>query len=215
MTIAATRWVMTAPGVPMVREAFAAGPLAAGEVAIEVAGCGVCHTDLGYFYDGVRTNHALPLALGHEVAGRVAAAGEGAEAWVGKPVLVHDREAHAEVTEALVAWAAVQSRVVPGILHCFSGDLSMAMALVAAGFRISFALPVSFSSNHGPRDAATAIPEAALLVETDSPYLGGAPERRNEPTTTLRVAAELARLRGVEPESIATVVRAAYGSSLA
>lgn len=88
MTIAATRWVMTAPGTPMVREAFDAGPLAAGEVAVEVAGCGVCHTDLGYFYDGVRTNHALPLALGHEISGRVAAAGAGAEGWVGKPVLI-------------------------------------------------------------------------------------------------------------------------------
>lgn len=88
MTIAATRWVMTAPGTPMVREAFDAGQLAAGEVTVAVAGCGVCHTDLGYFYDGVRTNHALPLALGHEVSGRVAAAGAGAEEWVGKPVLV-------------------------------------------------------------------------------------------------------------------------------
>jgi 6-hydroxycyclohex-1-ene-1-carbonyl-CoA dehydrogenase len=88
MTITATRWVMTAPGAPMVREAFDAGTLADGEVAIEVAGCGVCHTDLGYFYDGVRTNHALPLALGHEISGRVAAAGTGAEAWVGKSVLI-------------------------------------------------------------------------------------------------------------------------------
>ena len=88
MTIDATRWVMTKPGAPMVREAFDAGQLAAGEVAVEVAGCGVCHTDLGYYYDGVRTNHALPLALGHEISGRVAAAGEGAERWIGKSVLV-------------------------------------------------------------------------------------------------------------------------------
>jgi len=88
MKIAATRWVMTAPGTAMVREAFDAGALSAGEVAVTVAGCGVCHTDLGYFYDGVRTNHALPLTLGHEISGRVAAAGAGAEAWVGKPVLI-------------------------------------------------------------------------------------------------------------------------------
>lgn len=88
MTIDATRWVMTAPGAPMAREAFDAGRLAAGEVAVEIAGCGVCHTDLGYYYDGVRTNHALPLALGHEISGRVAAAGEGAESWLGKSVLV-------------------------------------------------------------------------------------------------------------------------------
>jgi 6-hydroxycyclohex-1-ene-1-carbonyl-CoA dehydrogenase len=55
---------------------------------IEVAGCGVCHTDLGYFYDGVRTNHALPLTLGHEISGRVVAAGSGAEAWIGKSVII-------------------------------------------------------------------------------------------------------------------------------
>jgi len=88
MTIAASRWVMSAPGVPMVRETFDAGRVGADEVAVEVAGCGVCHTDLGYYYDGVRTNHALPLALGHEVSGRVAAAGEHAQGWIGKAVLV-------------------------------------------------------------------------------------------------------------------------------
>jgi len=88
MTIAASRWVMSAPGLPMVRETFDAGRVGADEVAVEVAGCGVCHTDLGYYYDGVRTNHALPLALGHEVSGRVAAAGEHAQGWIGKAVLV-------------------------------------------------------------------------------------------------------------------------------
>jgi 6-hydroxycyclohex-1-ene-1-carbonyl-CoA dehydrogenase len=59
-----------------------------GEVAVAVAGCGVCHTDLGYFYDGVRVNHALPLALGHEVSGRVALAGPGADSWCGRAVIV-------------------------------------------------------------------------------------------------------------------------------
>jgi len=88
MTIAASRWVMTAPGAPMVRETFDAGRVGADDVVVEVAGCGVCHTDLGYYYDGVRTNHALPLALGHEVSGRVAAAGERAQGWIGKAVLV-------------------------------------------------------------------------------------------------------------------------------
>lgn len=85
--IAAVRWVMTAPGEPLKEEPFtaAAGP---GEVVIAVSGCGVCHTDLGYLYDGVRTNHPLPLALGHEISGRVVQAGEGTEAWPGKAVIV-------------------------------------------------------------------------------------------------------------------------------
>lgn len=87
MTTAATRWVMTSPNTPMERVAFEASP-GAGEVVVRIAGCGVCHTDLGYFYDGVRTNHALPLALGHEISGIVIEAGAGAEGWLGKSVIV-------------------------------------------------------------------------------------------------------------------------------
>ncbi|MFP4088543.1 MAG: 6-hydroxycyclohex-1-ene-1-carbonyl-CoA dehydrogenase, partial [Desulfobacteraceae bacterium] len=56
-----------------------------GEVLVEVAGCGVCHTDLGYFYDGVPTVSSPPLTLGHEISGTVVA---GDEAWIGKEVLI-------------------------------------------------------------------------------------------------------------------------------
>ena len=52
-----------------------------GEVLVEVAGCGVCHTDLGYFYDGVPTVNKPPLTLGHEISGTVVA---GDAAWIGK-----------------------------------------------------------------------------------------------------------------------------------
>ncbi|MBK7278718.1 MAG: 6-hydroxycyclohex-1-ene-1-carbonyl-CoA dehydrogenase [Rubrivivax sp.] len=87
MPIDAHRWLMTAPGAPLQRQDFAAIP-GPGEVVVAVAGCGVCHTDLGYFYDGVRTNQPLPLALGHEISGHVVAAGEGAAAWMGRAVIV-------------------------------------------------------------------------------------------------------------------------------
>ena len=76
MSIEAHRWLMKAIGEPMERALFDAQP-GPGEVAVAVAGCGVCHTDLGYYYDGVRTKHALPLALGHEVSGRVVGWGAG------------------------------------------------------------------------------------------------------------------------------------------
>jgi 6-hydroxycyclohex-1-ene-1-carbonyl-CoA dehydrogenase len=59
--------------------------LGPGDVLVEVAGCGVCHTDLGYFYDGVPTVSKPPLTLGHEISGTVVA---GDEAWVGKEVIV-------------------------------------------------------------------------------------------------------------------------------
>ncbi|MBM3567847.1 MAG: 6-hydroxycyclohex-1-ene-1-carbonyl-CoA dehydrogenase [Alphaproteobacteria bacterium] len=87
MSIEARRWVMTAAGAPLASEGFKAEP-GPGEAAVAVAGCGLCHTDLGYYYDGVRTKHALPLALGHEVSGRVVATGAGAEAWRGRAVIV-------------------------------------------------------------------------------------------------------------------------------
>ena len=56
-----------------------------GEVLVEVAGCGVCHTDLGYFYDGVPTVSKPPLTLGHEISGTVVA---GDEAWMDKDVII-------------------------------------------------------------------------------------------------------------------------------
>ena len=62
--------------------------LAEGEVLVRVAGCGVCHTDLGYLYDGVRTNLPLPLTLGHEISGIAIAAARGLEGLVGRAVIV-------------------------------------------------------------------------------------------------------------------------------
>jgi 6-hydroxycyclohex-1-ene-1-carbonyl-CoA dehydrogenase len=87
MSIEAHRWLMRAVGQPLERAEFRAVP-APGEVVVEVAGCGVCHTDLGYYYDGVRTKLPLPLALGHEISGRVVAAAAGGERWLGKSVIV-------------------------------------------------------------------------------------------------------------------------------
>jgi 6-hydroxycyclohex-1-ene-1-carbonyl-CoA dehydrogenase len=65
--------------------ALLAGP---DEVIVKVAACGVCHTDVGFAYDGVPTRHALPLVLGHEVTGHVVAAGENAQQWAGRAVIV-------------------------------------------------------------------------------------------------------------------------------
>src|SRR5262245_62581088 len=58
------------------------------EVIVRVAGCGVCHTDLGFFYDGVPTRRPFPLTLGHEVAGVVVEAGRDAREWLGHAVIV-------------------------------------------------------------------------------------------------------------------------------
>lgn len=88
MPHAAYRWMMNAPGAPMTREAMDIPQPGAGEVVVKIAGCGVCHTDLDYYYNGVRTNHPLPLALGHEISGHVIKAGAGAERWLDTAVII-------------------------------------------------------------------------------------------------------------------------------
>jgi TatD DNase family protein len=96
------------------------------------------------------------------------------------------------------------------VLHAFSGDAAMASRLSEAGFLVSFALPVAFRSAIGPREAAASLAAGRFVVETDSPYLGPDRDRRNEPTTVLRVAAQLARLREAEPAELVSPIGAAY-----
>jgi TatD DNase family protein len=125
------------------------------------------------------------------------------------PVAVHDRDAHDEILDALQSWVdGGPGR--RGILHAYSGDAPMAERLRIAGFLVSFALPVAFRSAAGPRAAARAAVSGTFLVETDSPYLGPDRDGRNEPTTALRVVAELARLRDEEAEVIASDVGRGY-----
>lgn len=82
------RWEMHEPNKPLVPVEIEPPPLAAGEVLVRVAGCGICHTDLGFLFGGVRTRKLPPLALGHEISGVVAAAGDAARDWVGRAVVV-------------------------------------------------------------------------------------------------------------------------------
>ena len=83
-------WQMTAPEQPMTlaTRSFDPDALTGDQVLVEVAGCGVCHTDLGFLYDGVRTRHELPLTLGHEIAGRIFARGPDAQLPIGTAVIV-------------------------------------------------------------------------------------------------------------------------------
>ncbi len=82
-----TAWTAPAPGERMEVTHREETP-GAGEAVVEVAGCGICHTDLGFFYEGVPTRHPFPLTLGHEISGRVVETGEGAQEWAGKEVVV-------------------------------------------------------------------------------------------------------------------------------
>ena len=82
------RWVMTGKGQPLAPVKFDTLSPEPDEVLVEIAGCGVCHTDLGFYYDGVRTKHALPLTRGHEISGHVIEAGADALWWTDRAVIV-------------------------------------------------------------------------------------------------------------------------------
>ncbi len=84
----ARAWVLTEGGKPLESRTIEIPEPSAGEVIVEVDACGLCHTDLGYADGSVAPRHALPLVLGHEIVGKVVQAGPGADAWVGRSVIV-------------------------------------------------------------------------------------------------------------------------------
>jgi len=79
---------LTAPNTTLQRCALPTLTPNGDDVVVQVAGCGVCHTDIGFAFDGVPTRHALPLVLGHEISGRVVATGQNADSWLGRSVIV-------------------------------------------------------------------------------------------------------------------------------
>jgi TatD DNase family protein len=90
-----------------------------------------------------------------------------------KALQIHDRDAHDDVLRILEEEGAPKSTV----LHCFSGDLTMAQECVERGYLLSFAGTVTFKNAHGLRDALSVVPLDRLLVETDAPYLTPHPWR--------------------------------------
>lgn len=123
---------------------------------------------------------------------------------VGKPLIVHDRDAHDEVITILKEENAAE---VGGVLHCFSGDLEMARACVSMGFYISFAGPLTYPKNEALREIAVTLPIDVMLVETDCPYLSPQKWRgkRNEPGYVRATAEKLAEIKGLTIEDVARV----------
>jgi TatD DNase family protein len=123
------------------------------------------------------------------------------------PVIVHCREAEADLLPMLREAAA--RGPLAGVLHAFSGDRAFAEECLALGLHVSLAGAVTYTNKKfAPlRDAARAIPDDRLLIETDSPYLVPHPlrgrEKRNEPAHLLLTAGHLAQLRGVSLQQLA------------
>jgi TatD DNase family protein len=124
---------------------------------------------------------------------------------LGKPLMIHDRDAHADVLRILDEEGAPEGVV----FHCFSGDEDMARTCVDAGYVLSFAGPVTFKNATGLRAAAALVPDDQLLVETDAPFLTPHPHRgrANEPYCLPWTVRGLAATRGVSAERVATGAR--------
>ena len=133
---------------------------------------------------------------------------------VGKPVIIHDRDAHDEIMQILTNWAAdfkgTQLAGRLGVLHTFSGDLSMAERAMDMGFCISISGPVTYKNARQLADLVRTLPLERLLVETDCPYLTPHPHRgkRNEPAYVRLVAERIAALRGIPLEDVAEATTA-------
>ncbi|NGO68300.1 TatD family hydrolase [Streptomyces boncukensis] len=121
---------------------------------------------------------------------------------LGKALVIHDREAHADVLRILDEEGAPERTV----FHCFSGDRAMAEACAAEGYFMSFAGNVTFKNAQPLRDALAAAPPELLLVETDAPFLTPAPYRGrpNAPYLVPVTVRAMAATRGMTEEALAT-----------
>jgi TatD DNase family protein len=122
----------------------------------------------------------------------------------GKPLIIHDRDAHDDVVRIMQEEHAAE---IGGVLHCFSGDLAMARKCMEMGFYISFAGPLTYPKNDALRSIAQALPIDVMLVETDCPYLSpqGWRGKRCEPAYVRATAEKLAEVKGLTLEDVARI----------
>jgi len=121
---------------------------------------------------------------------------------VSLPVIIHDREAHREIVDMLQQEKAEE---IGGVIHCFSGDWTMAKICMDMGFYISIPGTVTFKASGVYQDLVRDIPLDRLLIETDCPFLSPHPYRgkRNEPAHVRFVAEAIARIKGKDIAEIA------------
>jgi TatD DNase family protein len=126
-----------------------------------------------------------------------------------KPLIIHTRAAASDTLRIMREEHAGEAG---GVMHCFTESLEVANEAMALGFYISFSGIVTFKNAAALHDVARAIPLDRMLIETDSPYLAPVPHRgkTNEPGYVRHVAAEIARLRGIDLASVATATTANY-----
>jgi len=119
-----------------------------------------------------------------------------------KPVIIHDRDAHGDTFDILLAHPNVT-----GILHSYSGSPEMARQLADRGWYVSFSGPVTYKNAAKVKEACAVVPDELLLIETDAPYLPPVPHRgkMNHSGYLVHTAAVMAEIRGVTAEEIANL----------
>ena len=126
------------------------------------------------------------------------------------PVIIHDRDAHGDMTDILRA----EKQGLSGIMHCFSGSYEVARECLDDGLYIAFGGAVTFKNADRVRAVAAKIPLERLLIETDCPYMTPEPFRgkRNDPGLIRYTLETLARVRNMEPEALSEIT---YQNALA
>lgn len=121
----------------------------------------------------------------------------------GKPLIIHTRAAAADTLKVMQEEGADR---IGGVMHCFTESWEVAEAAMDMGFYISFSGIVTFKNAADLKEVAQKVPLDRMLIETDSPYLAPVPYRgkTNQPAYVKHVAEEIARLRGISIEEVAT-----------
>lgn len=125
---------------------------------------------------------------------------------LGLPVVVHDREAHADTLRLLEEASSLPG----GIMHCYSGSLPMAERFIRLGLGFSFGGPLTFTNAHRVREVAAGLPRDRVMLETDCPYLTPVPHRgkRNEPAYLPLAAEALAGIWGMTAAEVGELTTA-------
>ena len=118
------------------------------------------------------------------------------------PVIVHEREAHADGMELIRQFPEVT-----GVFHCYSGAVEQARELVQRGWYIGFTGVITFKNARKAVEVAESLPLDRILIETDCPYMAPEPHRgrRNDSRLVPLVAAKLAEIKGVTPEEMGEI----------
>ena len=115
------------------------------------------------------------------------------------PVIVHDREAHADCLAIVKEFPGVR-----GVFHCYSGSVEMARELWKLGWYTGFDGPVTYKNARKTVEVAAEVPLERLLLETDSPYMAPVPVRgtRNDSRNIAHIAAKIAEVRGMTADEV-------------